>query len=148
MTNSAPMPLPLIAVPRGCPVFSPDLYRASCESYRRENAVLDGTLRRLCADHPGHSDFGEVSAKVWIVSRTYVTQIEWHIKSDGAMGSSLGRLVTHLNQRACDVDACIGSLPEPNSPTLEDAHIPAIVGAHGVLSNIIGETFLFDFFLY
>src|SRR5688500_9902578 len=84
-----------------------DKYRAAIEEYETVWRALDEALYAVCRLHPGHTDLAGVVAKVYVVGRSYTTQIERHVPSDGTQGGALMKVIRHLHDQTAVVDALL-----------------------------------------
>ena len=114
------------------------IYDDACKEREGDWLILDETLYGLCRDNPRHSDIGAVRAKVWIIGRTYATQIERQISSDGSVGNSMDKLARHLHEHHEMVDGIFDKVRNVREP-LEDEEkdFLSIVAAHGELVSLI-----------
>jgi hypothetical protein len=132
------IPLPGLALSTNRGVgFSPDRFGASETDYASQWSIIYDTLRSLCRKYPGHASRSSVAAKVWIIGRTYATQIERRVESDGSQGSSLDQVVTLIHANAEVIDGWIAHLPDADEAALDDGFIPGCVHAHGALVEIL-----------
>jgi hypothetical protein len=117
--------------------FSSDRFRSSeCDFASRWSIVYD-TLRSLCRQQPRHTARNVVAAKVWIIGRTYATQIERRVESSGGQGSSLDQVVTLIHKNADAIDKWIDRIPERDEATLDDGAISDCIHAHGGLVSLL-----------
>ncbi|MFO1079319.1 MAG: hypothetical protein U1E23_01645 [Reyranellaceae bacterium] len=94
------------------------------------------TLRRLCREHPEHKHYNEVSAKLWIIARTYATQIERKVSSDGSQGSSLATIAETLLKHGEEIDELLNHV-SANAERLCDDLLPSIFRVHGALVQLL-----------
>ena len=102
--------------------FEAEDYRAAVEEYHRGWELLDSVLYRVCGEHPSHSEIAGVTAKVFLIGRTYQTGIERQMKSDGTQAGAMTRLANYLFAHRQEVDALIApfwvskaeSMPTPS----------------------------------
>ena len=73
--NGEPLSFPDLVLPNGGLGFSPDRLGESETDYASRWSIIYDTLRALCRKYPGHTPRSSVAAKVWIIGRTYATQI-------------------------------------------------------------------------
>lgn len=111
-------------------------YNTAVDQYDRTWQVLDGTLYRLCVDHPGHRIWDALCAKLWIIARTYNTGVERSIISKRTQGSSLSQLAERLYQYHAEADEIVGEVREIAEP-LDRANAPRLVALHGRFTNLI-----------
>jgi hypothetical protein len=88
------------------------------------------TLRRLCLEHPHHDNLNVVCGKLWLIGRTYATQIERRIKSDGTQGSALWQLSTLVLKDGRKIDEWINELPS-SEERLTPELAPVVLRVHG-----------------
>ncbi len=91
--------------------FSKVRFREAQTEYLKWWSLTYQSLRSLCERHPGHTSENEVAAKVWIIGRTFATQIERQVESSGGAGSSLGRVVKLLYEHRGAIDRWISEVP-------------------------------------
>src|SRR5512143_704307 len=99
------MPLPSIDYDNAKAAFSEERFKAVVEDLKVHWSILYDTLRTLCINHPDHKTHNCVSAKVWIIGRTYATQIERMVASDKGQGSSMSKVVELLLENGAKLDA-------------------------------------------
>lgn len=90
-------------------------------------------------EHPKHSSEKEVGAKVWLIGRSYATQIERKVVSRGGQGSSLGQVVTLMHRHGSEIDGWIAELPDEDESALTDEVIHRCVHVHGRLVRLLGR---------
>jgi hypothetical protein len=117
--------------------FSADHFRASEAEYASEWSIVYETLRKLCRRYPNHMSRDAVAAKVWIIGRTYATQIERGVKSLGGQGSALDQVATAIHRKCRTLDDLISRIPDHREAVLDDAVVAACIHAHGGLSEIL-----------
>ena len=120
--------------------FEAEDYRAAVEEYHRGWELLDSVLYRVCGEHPSHSEIAGVTAKVFLIGRTYQTGIERQMKSDGTQAGAMTRLANYLFAHRQEVDALIA--PFLGVEGRVDAHTFAgVAAAHrGLVEVLKGET--------
>jgi hypothetical protein len=131
------MRFPLIDYENAKAAFSKKRFKAAVEDLKVNWSILDDTLRTLCIDHPDHKTHNGVSAKVWIIGRTYATQIERMVPSDKGPGSSMSKVVKLLLKNGAKVDGWITGIRKDGPETLDDADIQSYVAAHGQLATLV-----------
>lgn len=131
------MPLPELRPLKKGDGFSPERLRESEGDYVAQQWITYDTLRSLCRRHPEHTSRNCVAAKVWIIGRTYSTQIERKVKSDGGQGSALHQVVTFMHENCGTIDESIGGLPNYDEMPLDDSLLPNIISAHGALVELL-----------
>jgi hypothetical protein len=131
------MLLPPIDYENAKAAFSKERFHAAVEDLKVSWSILYGTLRTLCVNHPDHKTHNCVSAKVWIIGRTYATQIERMVSSDKGQGSSMSKVVKLLLENGDKLDGWIASIRKDGPETWDDADIQAYVGVHGQFSTLV-----------
>lgn len=111
-------------------------FNSTCREYAEEQQILDQTLYGLCRKNPGHSDWGAVAAKVWIIGRTYATGIERKIRSKRTQGSSLTQLTEHILANRVRVESIFSRL-ERLSGLLTLEKLKQIVIQHGKFMRLL-----------
>jgi hypothetical protein len=117
--------------------FSPDRLEASEADYKVRWSLVYETLRSLCREYPRHKSERAVAAKVWIIGRSYATQIERKVVSRGGQGSSLDQVVTLIHDNWRDIDSWIADLPDGEESALSDDVVLKCVRAHGRLVHLL-----------
>ena len=111
-------------------------YRTAVEKYHEGWELLDAVLYRLCREHPDHSNIAGVTAKLFLIGRTYQTGIERQMKSDGTQAGAMTRLSDYLFAQRKEVDALIA--PYLGAEGRVDAHTFAgVTKAHKGLVNLL-----------
>jgi hypothetical protein len=113
-----------------------DGFQAAVDDSAAGWGLIYETLRRLCVDHPKHISIDEVSAKLWIIGRTYATQIERKVESKGTQGSSLSTIADHMLLHGKEIDRCIETIP-PKTERLSAELMPNIFHVHGELVRLL-----------
>jgi hypothetical protein len=114
-------------------------YREDCKTYEDQWSTLDQTLYDLCHRCPKHDRIDWVNAKLWIIGRTYATQIERQIPSDGSQGEAMTKLARLLHSRHDEIDGLLATLGTIKAPLSIEA-LPVILSAHRQLSAIVERT--------
>ncbi len=116
--------------------FPIELYRRAVEYYEKQWRTMDDVLYRLCRDHPQHNSRSSVSAKLWIIGRTYASGIERKVLSKKTQGSSMSQIANHLVHQALKIDALLSSLHGLSEP-LDSGKLGTIVEIHGRLVDAL-----------
>ena len=66
----------------------------------RRNDKLNDVLYRMCLDMPGHTDRGEVRAKVVVIGRSYASGLERHTGGDVEAVTTAGRFTSLADAHA------------------------------------------------
>jgi hypothetical protein len=118
--------------------FSPSDYLDRVKDYKDNWQLLDNWLYALCKKHPAHSSAAEVNAKLWIVGRTYATQIERIVSSSGRpmqgslMRKSLTKVAELILSRGAQLDELFATLrTEDEDEPLSDTKLRKILDVHG-----------------
>ena len=114
-------------------LFNEKDYLSTGLRYDAEWSLLDETLYRLCRENPENSSRPSVFAKVFIIGRSYETEIERQIKPRGTQGRSIFQVAECLLGHGKKLDKWIGSL----SGDIESADLRAIVDVHGRILNLL-----------
>jgi exodeoxyribonuclease-1 len=122
--------------------FSIEKFKQAHDDLRQRGSILYGTLRALCRRYPTHSDLNAVTAKVWIIGRSYATQIERHVPSDGTQGSALSKVAEFLHGRHIEIDAIISAIrfaDDKDPQLLDDEDLPSCIRSHGKFAALLKE---------
>lgn len=109
------------------------LVREGIEQFGCMNQVLYG----MCSAWPTHLDQSQVTAKVWIIGRTYQTGIERITKWEQDGIKPLNRVARTLCENASDVDRIIRPVRELPDSALTPESVSAAVLAHSSLCEIL-----------
>jgi len=115
---------------------TPKHYDKACREYEERWKLADDILYDICNKHPGHSEFSEIYAKVFIIGRSYATQIERKIESTGKQpGESIIKLAEHYYDNRDQLqDVCnnLKKIPEP----LDIGKLEKIIIEHGRIVDL------------
>jgi hypothetical protein len=100
--------------------------------------LIDQTLLAVCDSYPTHGDRQQVTAKVALIGRTYVTRIERAFKGGTRQGDALTRVVEHIHRNGQRLDRIIATVPSGTNRLSETA-IEPIVGAHYEFLRLLSE---------
>ncbi len=135
-------PLPAIDDQAGAESFLAEQFKQAQADFNASGSILYGSLRALCRRYPTHSDLNAVTAKVWIIGRSYATQIERHISSDGTQGSALSKLAQFLHEHHQQIDSLISAIRyvgDRDPQSLDDEDIASMIGSHGRFVTLMRE---------
>jgi hypothetical protein len=116
--------------------FSEDNYRRSSDDYNEQWRTLDSYLYRLCRENPTHSCKLSVNAKVYIIGRTFQTQIERQIQADGTQASSIAKVTDLFSEHHQELDWLFLSLAETSEP-LTAPNLQRILEVHGQVVRLL-----------
>jgi len=91
-------------------------------------------LYGLCQRYPDHSTIEGTYAKVWIISRTYATGIERHVRDKTS--SALDVLIRFLHAHRRVLDGIILALSKVREPLTDEA-LETVVLEHGRLVSLL-----------
>ncbi len=113
-------------------------YKKACADYKRNWAVLNKILYKMCKDYRSQKDLPVINAKVWIIGRTLATGIERMISSSGTQGDSLGQLARHMYKNRRILDSIFYRLSSIRGP-LTIAKLKVIVVEHGKFVRLLAK---------
>jgi hypothetical protein len=114
-------------------VFDKKQYLSANSRYEAEWSLLDETLYRLCRENSDNSSRLPVFAKVFILGRSYQTEIERQASNHGPDGSSICQVAECLFKHGKNIDKRIGAL----SGDIEPTDLRAIVDLHGHIMRLL-----------
>ena len=106
--------------------------------YQKNWKLQNKILYDLCSNHPHHSDFQTINAKLWLIGRTYATGIERMILSHGEQGSSLSQLSRHMYKNRKTLDSIFTKLSPIKEPLNRDK-LKVVVNEQGRFVKILGQ---------
>lgn len=113
-------------------------FQKTRDDYKVYWLPADKFLYDLCQKKlPNHDNKAAINAKLLIVGRSYATQIERKIKSDGSQGNALWKLAGHFLRYKRRIDRLIEEIPMGNQLTKDG--LPAVAKAHASLVDILKE---------
>ncbi|RJP65796.1 MAG: hypothetical protein C4532_17200 [Candidatus Abyssobacteria bacterium SURF_17] len=110
-------------------------YDKACREYMERFELADRMLRGICKQHPGHSRYDEIYAKVFIIGRSYATQIERQIPASGQQGEAILKLADHYYRNRDALEEIFDTLAEISEPLNEDK-LERIVREHARLIEL------------
>lgn len=116
-------------------------YNKICEEYNLNWKLLDQQLYRICSEIPNHSTKEKINAKLWIISRTYMTGIERQIDLNGQeneQGKALQMLARLFEKNKNKIDNLISEIHEFVEP-LNENNLKIIIKKHYEFCNILNE---------
>ena len=116
--------------------FSRLKYENAVAKYSQTYELLDQELCDLCHRYPTHSDPATVTAKLWIIGRTYATGIERKIPTNGKQGGSMSQLVGHLLRHGAELDRLFARFQELGEP-LDPAALRTVIDVHGQYMHLL-----------
>src|SRR5262249_5253784 len=131
LSNEVPM-----AATRSDAEFSSERFRKVVKDFEDESELIYSTIRRLCADRPGHKEIKEADAKVWLIGRAYAAQIERKVKTDLTPGSALSKVVRHMHAHGREIDLMLNEIPSDEAKLTADV-VPAIMRVHGQFTVLL-----------
>lgn len=118
--------------------FSAENYERSRKEYAEQYQTLDDYLYRLCQELPTHSSRLSVNAKVYIISRTFMTQIERMVPSKGTQASSISQVIELFFKRSHELDALFIRLAGISDPP-STSNLADILEVHGAITGMLLE---------
>jgi hypothetical protein len=100
--------------------------------------LVDKVLLNLCKTYPTHKFKDQVSAKVALIGRTYVTGVERAFKGGAGQGDALTKIVDYIHSKRKAFDEIIVRIPDTDVLT-EDALGPIVVAQSNFL-NLLSES--------
>jgi hypothetical protein len=113
-------------------------FDAHCRNYFRDWHLINEALYDLCARYPGHSQLGQILAKVLIIGRSYNTGLERRMKSSGGMGEGIAKVGRHIYEHRGEVDGIFERLRTIAEP-LSVEELGAIIAEHGRFHRLLRE---------
>jgi len=113
-------------------------YEKALMDYQKNWELQNKILYTLCKNHPHHSDFQTINAKIWLIGRSYATGIERMILSHGEQGSSLSQLSRHMYKNRKTLDSIFTKLSPIKEPLNRDK-LKVIVNEQGRFVKILGQ---------